>query len=218
MIKSNLKKRNRKKPISRFNRFKSKFKNKNFDFIRYSIVDSGSELKTSLLKLSYNISIDQELFILSNPRTYLGTLNKRAMIFIGLKLISYTIEHYGDKSSEVELSKYISAANRWVEDDDDIIIDDIELVKQLFEKDEKRIEDFFEFDYILSSVAYLFRMIVDDNRDLYHVSVNLACHVASKLKKLYPYRHHFYLEDQERLNQGKMIIDFLKSGKHLFMV
>jgi len=199
--------------------------NKYFSNNRYKIIyGSGRGKKIfnlkSFLYLSYMICVDCELFECSEEDIYVGNFTKKSLVYIGIDLISYFRDNYFKNIEHSFLlpgiDHALSIAKKWVEDDSvqDEFVEHIynNLHKQRL-KITRASNDLMKIEEIYAATCSLLGIILGLIESLYGVC---SCIVAGI--RNYNVTTEVIVEENERIRQGRVIMEFLNSSKHLFMV
>ena len=161
--------------------------------MKYKIVTSGETKVVTLAEISRNLRVQSEVFILSDKEIYLGLISHKTLTLFLVEFADYALQNYAKRKTP-KAKICISLARKWLEDQSSISKEDL----------------YASADYSCTSAA------------AYAVSYAAAYASGDVLDPDYvvTYTANAAGEDREKefLRQGEFILDFLKSGKHLFLV
>lgn len=190
---------------------------------KYIIRDKISQKECSLEILLSKIYYDFEIFELSkdpDEEKYIATISKEAMLHILSQLYINACEHYFSqgKTIHIWMKECISFLKKWV--DDKSSLPDIEYLFTMINQFERTDTS----GNIGKGISYLINCILYQCFDKNQLTENISyCHdegdFSDSLTKCLTILVIFErLEYRFSDISGQFIIDFLKSGKHLFMV
>jgi len=156
------------------------------------IISKESESIVGLLDFSKNLDINSEIYsIQEDGEIYLGVISRKALVFLATEFADYAIKNYAKKEIP-EAEVCLSLARRWIEDDCSV------------SKEELRAAYHATHDAAAYAVAAAYAADAASAAS----AASAVAYAAGKDKD----------KDKELIRQGEFILDFLKSGKHLFLV
>jgi hypothetical protein len=167
------------------------------------IISKGSESIVSLLDLSKNLDINSEIYsIHEDGEFYLGVISHKTLVFLATEFADYALKNYA-KREIPEAEVCLSLTKKWIEDDCSV------------SKEELRAAAYAAAnaaDYAVYAAGAAAYAAADAAAD---AAANAADAAADAADSAYAAG-----KDRERefIRQGKFILYFLKSGKHLFLV
>ena len=160
--------------------------------MKYKIVTSGETKEVSLAEISRNLRVKSEVFILSDKEIYLGPVSHKTLVFFATEFADYALKNYAKKIIP-EAETCIRLTRKWLEDSNSIS-----------NKKLKAAADAADAAHA-TAAATDYAAAADYAANAAAAAAN-AAYVAGVDK------------EKEFIRQGEFIIDFLKSGKHLFLV
>jgi len=165
--------------------------------MKYKIVTSGKTNLLAISEISRNLKVQSDVFILSNKETYLGIISHKTLALFATEFAHYALQNYTKKKSQ-ESEICISLVRKWIEDNTSVSNE--ELIAAADAADAAAA-------YAAADPAY-----TANANDAYYAAyyaANAAYHAACAAGKD---------REKEFIRQGEFILDFLKSGNHLFLV
>ena len=160
--------------------------------MKYKIVTSGETKEVSLAEISRNLKVQSEVYALSDGEVYLGLISHKTLVFFSAEFADYALKKYAKKKiPEAEIC--ISLAKKWLQDNTSV------------SNEELRAASYAAY-HANSAAAAAAYAAANAAYAAYAAAANAAANAAGVDK------------DKEFIRQGNFIIDFLKSGKHLFLV
>jgi hypothetical protein len=157
----------------------------------YRIVTSGTFKEVTLGGISRNLGISSEVYALSDGETYLGMISHKILVFFATEFADYTLKNYARKKNpKAEIC--ISLIRKWIEDDTSV------------SNEELRVAAYAAYADAAAAAAAAAYAAYDAAYAA--AAANAAANAAGKDR------------DKEFKRQGEFILDFLKSGKNLFLV
>jgi hypothetical protein len=175
----------------------------------YKIVTSGVTQEVSLGKISRNLGISYEIYILSDKEIYLGMISHKTLVFFATEFAHYALQNYAKKKNpEAEIC--ISLVRKWIEDDTSVSNEELRAA---------------------AAAAYATNAAdatAAASNTAYAAASNAASAASAASAAYYAVSAAYYAvsaaeaagkdREKEFIRQGNFIIDFLKSGNHLFLV
>ena len=159
--------------------------------MKYKIVTSGNTKVFSLGKISRNLGISSEFYALSDGEIYLGMISHKTLVFFATEFAHYALKNYTKKESpKTEIC--IALVRKWIEDDTSVSKEELEAAYYAYYATNAT-----NAAYAANAAAY---------------AANAASNAANAADAAGKDK------DKEFIRQGNFIIDFLKSGNHLFLV
>ena len=160
--------------------------------MNFKIVTSRTSKEVTLDNLSRNLKPQSEIYsIQEDGEIYLGVISRKALVFLATEFADYAIKNYAKKEIP-EAEVCLSLARRWIEDDCSV------------SKEELRAAYHATHDAAAYAVAAAYAADAASAAS----AASAVAYAAGKDKD----------KDKELIRQGEFILDFLKSGKHLFLV
>jgi hypothetical protein len=168
----------------------------------YRIVTSGTSKEVTLGGISRNLGISSEVYALSDGETYLGMISHKTLVFFATEFTDYALKNYAKKKNpKAEIC--ISLIRKWIEDDTSVSNEELRVAAAA--------ANAAAYTAAAAAAAY---------------TANAAAYTAAAAAAAANAAYAAYAayaaagKDREREfeRQGKFILDFLKSGKHLFLV
>jgi hypothetical protein len=173
----------------------------------YKIVTSGKAKEVTLDEISRNIKVSSEVYALLDRETYLGIISHKTLALFATEFAHYALQNYTKKKSqESEICIYL--VRKWIEDNTSVSNEELMAAAA----------DAAYAAYAAlaaSNAAYVAANAANAaNAAAYAAyaaadAANAAYHAANAAGKD---------REKEFIRQGEFILDFLKSGKHLFLV
>jgi len=184
--------------------------------MKYKIVTSGKTNLVTLDEISRNLKVQSDVFILSNKETYLGIISHKTLVLFATEFADYALQNYTKKKSQ-ESEICISLVRKWIEDDTSVSNEELRVAADAADAasayaaaDPAYTADAnaaYYAAYYAANAAYYAA-----NAAAYHAA-NAAYH-AAKASACADVKDR----EKEFIRQGDFILDFLKSGNHLFLV
>lgn len=183
----------------------------------YKIVTSNRYKEVAIGEISRNLKVQSEVYALSDGEVYLGLISHKTLVFFATEFAEYAIKNYTrDKVPEADLC--ISLIRKWISGDTSL---------------SKRLSYAANAAAAITSYSGEAATSYSAEAASYAIySANAAANAANansgsaaadaNVNAIYA---AYYAsdtagkdKDKEFLRQGEFILDFLKSGKHLFLV
>jgi hypothetical protein len=173
------------------------------------IISKGSESIVSLLDLSKNLDINSEIYsIQEDGEVYLGVISHKALIFLATEFADYALKNYAKKETpEAEIC--LSLTKKWIEDDCSVSKEELRAAAYAAAAANAADYAVYAAGAAAGAAAYAAADAAAD------AAANAADAAADAADAAYAAG-----KDRERefIRQGKFILYFLRSGKHLFLV
>jgi len=154
----------------------------------YKIVTSGKTKVVSLGEISRNLGISSEVYAPLDREIYLGMISHKTLAFLVTEFANYALQNYAKKKNP-EAEICISLVRKWIEDDTPV------------SNEELRAAAYAAYAAYAADAA----AVADVAADAAAAAAD-AAYAAGKDR------------EKEFIRQGNFILDFLKSGNHLFLV
>jgi hypothetical protein len=184
----------------------------------YKIVTSGTSKEVTLDRLSRNLRPQSEVYsIQEDGGVYLGVISRKALIFLVTEFADYALKNYAKKEiPEAEICLYLT--RKWIEDDSSVSEEELETAANA-----------------AYAAAYTAAIVANSAANAAATVANSAANAAANAAYAAYATAYTYAVDAaadaaaaanaagkdkegEFKRQGNFILDFLKSGKHLFLV
>ena len=185
--------------------------------MNYKIVTFGNTKVFSLAEISRNLKVQSEVYALSDKEIYLGLISHKTLVFFATEFAEYAIKNYTrDRVPEADLC--ISLIRKWISGDTSL---------------SKRLSYAANAAAAITSYSGEAATSYSAEAASYAIySANAAANAANtnsgsaaadaNVNAVYA---AYYAsdtagkdKDKEFIRQGEFILDFLKSGKNLFLV
>ena len=195
----------------------------------YKIVTSGKTKVVTLDQISCNIKVSSEVYAISDGEIYLGLISHKTLVLFAIEFAEYAIKNYtSDRVPEADLC--ISLIRKWISGDTSVSNEKLNSaanaaysIASYSDKAATSHSGEAATRYSAEAVSYAI------------CAVNIAANAASANSGYAAQaaadangnavHAAFYVsdtagkdKDKEFIRQGNFILDFLKSGKHLFLV
>ena len=162
----------------------------------YKIVTSGKSKVVALAEISRNLKPSSEIYSISGGEAYLGVISHKTLVLFSVEFAEYALINYAKKKFP-EAQTCIHLARKWLEDQESVSNDELRAAA----RDASYAATAADAASYAASYAATYAAA---NAAAY--AAHAAADAAGKSK------------DRELLRQGTFIIDFLRTGKHLFLV
>lgn len=151
-----------------------------------------------------NLKCNSRLYDVTDGEVYLGTLTHKALVKIGIDLAENSIKKNiilpGDKSEQC-----LILSKQWLEDLISLSEKDLDNARRNLDPDDD--VSFMAWNVLTLALSPNY---ANPLRDIAFKARALACRNEP--------HHTAAISQTEAMNQGRFIIDFMKSSKHLFYV
>jgi hypothetical protein len=176
----------------------------------YRIVTSGKVKEVTLGEISRNLAISSEVYAIQDGEIYLGVISHKTLVFFATEFAHYALQNYAKKNNpEAEIC--ISLVRKWIEDDTSVSNEELRVVA--------------DAAYAAANAAYYdaddaTANAADAAANAANAAANAADAAANAADAAANAAANAAGKDREKevIRQGEFILDFLKSGKHLFLV
>ena len=182
--------------------------------MKYKIVTSGTSKEVTLDRLSRSLRPQSEIYTLSGGEVYLGVISHKTLVFLATEFADYAIKNYAKKYLP-EAEACLSLTRSWIEDDSSVS-----------EEELRAAANAAYAAYAAADAAYA--AYAADAADAAAYAAANAADAAAVRAASAAYdaavnaadAAYAAGKDRERefIRQGKFILYFLRSGKHLFLV
>ena len=174
--------------------------------MKYKIVTSGTSKEVTLDRLSRSLRPQSEIYTLSGGEVYLGVISHKTLVLLATEFADYALKNYA-KRKIPEAEVCLSLTRKWIEDDSSV------------SKEELRTAAYAA--NAAANAANATTVHADDAAaaaaDAAYAAVYTAAVRAANAAAYSAYAAGKD-RDGEFIRQGEFILDFLKSGKNLFLV
>jgi hypothetical protein len=192
----------------------------------YKIVTSGTTKVFSLGEISRNIKVSSEVYAISDAEIYLGLISHKTLVLFATEFAEYAIKNYtSDRVPEADLC--ISLIRKWISGDTSVSNEKLNSaanaaysIASYSDKAATSHSGEAATRYSAEAVSYAICAV--------NIAANAASansgYAAADANGNAVYAAYYASDtagkdkDKEFIRQGTFIIDFLKSGKHLFLV
>jgi len=200
--------------------------------MKYKIVTSGKTKVFSIGEISHNLGVQSDIFIISDKEIYLGMISHKTLVLFATEFAHYALQNYAKKNNpEAEIC--ISLVRKWIKDDTSVSNEELRVAAYAAYDAADAAADAaanaaydaavnaayaayaaasaaFNTSNAASAAYYAASAAADAAAS--NAAANAAAYAAVAVADAGVGR------DKEYIRQGKFIIDFLKSGKNLFLV
>jgi len=186
--------------------------------MKYKIVTSGTTKFLAISEISRNLKVQSDVFILSDKEIYLGSIYNKTLVFFATEFADYALQNYAKKKTpEAEIC--ISLAKKWLQDNTSVSSE--ELIAAAYAADTIAYAAYAAYAAVDTAAAYAadaaYDAAVDTAADAaVDAAVDTAADTAHAADSVYADAEAE--GDKEFIRQGEFILDFLKSGKNLFLI
>ena len=163
--------------------------------MKYKIVTSGKSKEVTLSYLSRNLKPSSEFYALSDREVYLGLISHQTLVLFATEFADYAIKNYTKKiTPEAEICIHLT--RKWLEDRESV-------------SDEE----------LRAAAAYAaYAAAAADAAYAAYAAADAAYAAYAPANAAYAAYYVGKYREKEFERQGTFIIDFLKTGKNLFLV
>ena len=177
----------------------------------YKIVTSNRYKQVAIGEISRNLKVQSEVYALSDREIYLGLISHKTLVLFATDFADYAFQNYAKKKlPEAEICIHLT--RKWLEDRESV--SNGELIAAAYAANASPYADAAD---AASAAAYAAYAAASDA-----ASDAAAYAAAYAADAAYAAAYAAYAagvdKDKEFIRQGEFIIDFLKSGKHIFLV
>ena len=158
----------------------------------YKIVTSGKSKVVALAEISRNLKPSSEIYSISGGEAYLGVISHKTLVLFSVEFAEYALINYAKKKFP-EAQTCIHLARKWLEDQESVSNDELRAAAR-------------DASYAATAADAATYAATYAAANAAAYAAHAAADAAGKSK------------DRELLRQGTFIIDFLRTGKHLFLV
>ena len=171
--------------------------------MKYKIVTSGKSKEVTLAEISQNLKPSSEVYELSEVEVYLGVISHQTLVFFATDFADYAIQNYAKKIIP-EAEACIRLTRKWLEDRESVSDEELRTASNAA--------------YAAANAAYAAANAVYAAANAVYAAANAAYAAANAVYAAYAANAAGGDKDKELIRQGNFILDFLKSGKNLFLV
>ena len=158
----------------------------------YKIVTSGISKEVPLNELSRNLKVQSEVYALSDREIYLGLISHKTLVFFATEFADYALQSYTKKKIP-KVEECIYLVRKWIENPNSV---------------SKKKLNAAAADATYAAATYAAYTTNAVTYAAYaHAAAAASNAAAAGVDK-----------EKEFERQGEFILDFLKSGNHLFLV
>ena len=198
--------------------------------MKYKIVTSGTSKEVTLGEISRNLAISSEVYsIQEDGEIYLGMISHKTLVFFATEFAHYALQNYTNENNpEAEIC--ISLVRKWIEDDTSVSNEELRVAAY-------DAADAADAAAATANAANAAAVNANTNAAYAAYAAASAAFNASNAASYTNYAADAAAgaaagaasnaasaadagvgRDKEYIRQGKFILDFLKSGKNLFLV
>ena len=179
----------------------------------YRITSGNSKSNVKLSEVSRNLKPQSEIYsIQEDGEVYLGIISHKTLVFFATEFADYALKNYAKKEIP-EAEVCLSLTRRWIEDDSSVSKEELRTAAYAANAAANAAADAAvaaanaanAAAYAANSAANAASSAASSDAAAY-AAAYAAADAAGKEKEM------------EFERQGEFILDFLKSGKHLFLV
>ena len=173
--------------------------------MKYKIVTSGKAKVVTIGKISRSLKPSSEVYELSEPEIYLGPVSHKTLVFFVTEFADYAFQNYAKKKPP-EAEACISLARKWLEDKESVS------KKELISTAGSACAASYSanFGYVVNAALAASNAVYAAYDAYAAAAANASASNSADAARMD--------RNKEFIRQGNFIIDFLKSGKHLFLV
>ena len=177
--------------------------------MKYKIVTSGKTKVVTLAEISRNLKVSSEIYALSDKEIYLGPVYHKTLVFFSVEFAHYALQNYTKKNiPEAEICIHLT--RKWLEDRESVSNE--QLIAAANAAYAANAANAANAAYHANSAAANSAAIAAA------YSSYAPAHAANAAYAAYAADAAGVYGDKEFIRQGNFILDFLKSGKNLFLV
>ena len=173
--------------------------------MKYKIVTSGKSKEVTLAEISQNLKPSSEVYELSEVEVYLGVISHQTLVFFATEFADYVLQNYAKKKNP-KAETCINLTRKWLEDRESVSDEELRAAANAAYAYADAVYD------AVYAAAYSAAYSAADAADAVYAAyyaANAAANAADAAGGD---------KDKELIRQGNFILDFLKSGGHLFLV
>jgi hypothetical protein len=175
--------------------------------MKYKIVTSGKTEEVTLAEISRNLKPSSEIYALSDREIYLGPISHRTLVLFITEFADYALQNYTKRKIIPEAETCIRLTRKWLEDRESVSNDELRAAAYAADAAAYAAADAADAAYAAAYVA-----------DSASYAANAAAYAAANAATYAATYAAGVDKDKELIRQGEFILDFLKNGKHLFLV
>jgi len=197
--------------------------------MKYKIVTSGKAKVFSLGEISRNIKVSSEVYAISDGEIYLGLISHKTLVLFATEFAEYAIKNYtSDRVPEADLC--ISLIRKWISGDTSVSNEKLNsaanaayFIASYSNNTATSNSGEAATCYSAEAVSYAI-YAVNIAANAASANSGYAAAAAADANGNAVYAAYYASDtagkdkDKEFIRQGEFILDFLKSGKHLFLV
>ena len=187
--------------------------------MKYKIVTSGKSKEVTLSYLSRNLKPSSEFYALSDREVYLGLISHQTLVLFATELADYAIQNYAKKIIP-EAETCIRLTRKWLEDRESVSDEELRAAYAATYAAAYAAATYAAADAAAANAAanaayaaYAAANAAAAAADAAAYAANAAAYAAYIAASAAG-----VAREKELLRQGTFILDFLKAGKHLFLV
>ena len=174
--------------------------------MKYKIVTSKISKEATLNNLSRNLNLQSEIYALSDGEIYLGAISNKTLALFAVEFAEYALQNY-EKERIPEAEICISLMRKWLRDDTSVSKEELKAAADAAYATTYGYGDAYAVYAAFYAATFPVYSINPADATSYsaNAATDAAAYAAGKSK------------EEEYQRQGNFIIDFLKSGNHLFL-
>ena len=181
--------------------------------MKYKIVTSGNTKVFSLDEISRNIKVSSEVYAISDAEIYLGLISHKTLVLFATEFAHYALQNYTKKKyPKAEIC--IDLVRKWIEDDTSVSNEELRAAAAAA----AYATNAADATAAASNTAYAAASNAASAASAAYAAYDAYAAAAAKASASNAADAARVDRNKEFIRQGNFIIDFLKSGKHLFLV
>jgi len=175
--------------------------------MKYKIVTSGTSKEVSLGEISRNLKPQSEVYSIQEyGEIYLGMISHKTLVLFATEFAHYALQNYtNEKNPEAEIC--ISLVRKWIEDDTSVSNEELRVAAHAADAANPA-----NAANAASAAAYTAYAAASNASNAASAAYYAASNAEAAAEAAGVDR------EKEFIRQGEFILDFLRSGKHLFLV
>ena len=167
--------------------------------MKYKIVTSGKANLLAISEISRSLKVQSDVFIISDKEIYLGSIYNKTLVFFATEFADYALQNY-EKERLPEAEECIDLVRKWIKDDTSISNEELRAAA----------------DAAAAAATYAAAAAYAAADPAYTADAAYAAYAAANAANA----AYAAGKDREKefIRQGEFILNFLKSGKNLFLV
>jgi hypothetical protein len=196
--------------------------------MKYKIVISRTSKEVTLDNLSRNLKLHSEIYsIQEDGEVYLGPISHKTLVFFAVEFADYALKNYAKKENPSS-ETCIALTRKWLEDRESVSNEDLRAAANAANAAYAAANAAYAYAAAVANATYVAANVAayaaaDASyaaANAAYAAASYAAYAAYAAADAAAYAADAAGKDREREfeRQGEFILDFLKSGKHLFLV